>query len=69
MSRALDRHIRDEESRKVSDAKFRRLAGIRLQIVDDCETCKKNRWEGPPHDASARCRSGFEAHCSCPACF
>ena len=68
-SDALDSHIRNQASRKEWEPKYRRAAGIRLKRVEGCETCKKYGDEGPHHAASAACRNGFDAHCSCGGCY
>ncbi len=69
----LDRYILEEESRRKWDAKYRRMAGIRLKKVAGCKTCEKSSVggldDGPFHDASAACRNGFDEHCSCGGCY
>ena len=40
---------------------------------DGCAYCEREKANGctffPPHNASARCRSGRRAHCTCDTCF
>jgi hypothetical protein len=39
----------------------------------ECRYCDQEREAGsnfhPPHDASPRCQSGGDQHCSCDTCF
>ena len=42
----------------------------RRQRVPGCAYCKTITEKGsPPHDASPRCKSGGNAHCTCDICF
>lgn len=42
----------------------------RTHWSSECEFCVENRNKRmPPHEASARCESGKQNHCSCDRCF
>lgn len=45
--------------------------GFKRGKVAACPSCERNAREGfgPPHEASATCKSGGRNHCTCDACF
>jgi hypothetical protein len=59
------------ESRRLSDIAASEWRARLAQATADgaeCATCAIDS-HGPRHNASARCKSGGYAHCSCDTCF
>jgi hypothetical protein len=47
-----------------------RPTNVRRTSTSACAFCERNKGKMmPPHDASARCKSGGHEHCTCDTCF